>query len=232
MREFCPKCGTEKGPFVKGFCLNCFSAEQELAELPEEIPLEYCGRCNKFKYKNKFIEFNDAMLTDLILSKLKPKEASIDSVKINFVEVTEGKKLAVVEIEGTVDGKKISFDKKSVIKFRAGICDACMKASSNYFEATLQLRFDSLPDNAKKNKVMAEVYEFLAPMEKIDPLAKVIDIERDKKGFDLKIGSKKAAKDLADFLARKSKSRVIPSHKVVGVKNGEQKKRFTFCVRM
>ncbi|MFH1588564.1 MAG: 60S ribosomal export protein NMD3 [Candidatus Diapherotrites archaeon] len=233
MREFCPKCGTEKPPFFKGFCENCFVAEHELVELPEEIPLDYCPRCEKFKFKNKWIEFDEDKLRELVLTKLKPKDAEINWTRVRFLELTEGKKIAVLEINASLDGQKTEFDKKTVIKLHSNICDACMKSSSNYFEATIQVRFESEPSSSKINELMGLVHEFLEPLQKQDSLAQITDLTEQKKGFDLKLGSKKAAKDLADFLARKFNSNVIFSHSLIGMKpNGKPKKRFTFCVRI
>jgi len=56
MKEFCPKCGKDKGLFIQGFCSECSMQDHELVLLPEVIELEYCPRCNHIKAGHKWIE--------------------------------------------------------------------------------------------------------------------------------------------------------------------------------
>jgi len=44
MKEFCPRCGRETGPFIRGFCSECLQEKVNLADAPETIEMEYCKR--------------------------------------------------------------------------------------------------------------------------------------------------------------------------------------------
>jgi nonsense-mediated mRNA decay protein 3 len=233
MKEFCPKCGKENGVFVKGFCINCFLEDNELVLLPEKIELDYCPRCNKIKSGHKWIELTDDKLRELISSKLKPKEASIEWIRIHFIDdLSETKKIAVLTIKGLIEGKEIEFDKKTLIELKKTICDSCMKSVSKYYEATIQVRFDLEPTNKQRQIILNELNDFLDEKLKTNSLAKITGFREEKKGFDVLIGSKAAGKETALFLAKKFNSKIISSDSLVGVKsNGKPKKRLTFCIR-
>ncbi len=233
MKEFCPKCGTTKGPFIRGFCINCFKEDHELVFLPKKILLDYCSKCNKVKIGHKWVSLTEDNLREVIVSNLKPREATIEWVRIHFLEdLTELKKIAIVSIKGLIDGEEIIFDKKTSIELNKTICDSCMKSVSNYYEATIQVRFDSIPSNKQRATILNDLQNFLNKKNKTDALAKITGFKEEKKGFDVLIGSKQAGKETALFLAKKYGSKIISSDSLVGVKkNGKVKKRLTFCIR-
>ncbi|MBN2127762.1 MAG: 60S ribosomal export protein NMD3 [Candidatus Diapherotrites archaeon] len=233
MKEFCPKCGKDSGTFIQGFCSDCFIQDHELVSLPEVIELEYCSRCNHIKAGHKWVELTDDKLREIIASKLKSKEAVIEWSRINFLEeLTEGKRIAVVTIKGKINDSELEFDKKTSIELKKTICDSCMKSVSNYYECTLQIRFDENPSNKQRRAVMDELNEFLDARLAKDALSKITGMQDDKKGFDVLIGSKTAGKESALYLAKKFNSKVISSDSLVGLKsNGKPKKRLTFCIR-
>ncbi len=232
-KRFCPKCGKETLRPVKGFCAECFALDHALVELPKEIRVEFCKRCNKIRLKGQWNEQDERLLKDFVSSKLKEKELRVKGVKVNLQPLAEGSTVAELNISGTVDGEEISLIKQALLKPKRGICDACMKLASDYYEAILQLRFKEKKNREREGELKKKIERILKEKKKLDSLAKVIAFRKDRKGFDALIGSKKAAKDVAEALAKKAKTSVVFSHSVVGMdKNGKQKKRFTFCVKV
>jgi len=107
-----------------------------------------------------------------------------------------------------------------------------MKSVSNYYECTLQIRFDESPSSKQRRIVMDALNEFLDIRLAKDSLSRITGMQEDKKGFDVLIGSKTAGKEVALYLAKKFNSKIISSDSLVGLKsNGKPKKRLTFCIR-
>ena len=118
------------------------------------------------------------------------------------------------------------------IKKAITVCDSCMKLKSDYFEATVQIRFEGKLDYQRIHGEVQKAIQFLIAGQKEDPLSVLVSTKNDKHGVDLIIGSKKAGKDLANFLARDASTPVVATASLVGLLNGKPKKKFTFCVRL
>jgi NMD protein affecting ribosome stability and mRNA decay len=71
---FCPRCGKEKGTFIKGFCLDCYLKGHELAQLPSLMQIEHCKKCGKIRFKGKWLSQSEELLKDFVRFNIKPKE--------------------------------------------------------------------------------------------------------------------------------------------------------------
>ncbi|MEW6294972.1 MAG: NMD3-related protein [Candidatus Diapherotrites archaeon] len=232
MKEFCPKCGSKQKPFIKGFCMKCFLESKELIELPKELALEKCPHCSKFKLRNAWVEELWPSIEETVKSKVKALEGKIVSIEVSLKEEREEKITALAKIKMLAEGNPVQLLKEVPIKLSKVLCDPCMKLSSEYHESVIQIRFEREKEGEWLS-ILEKMHEKLEPLSRKDSLAKITKIEKERKGYDLWIGSKRAGKILAEDLARKFNSKVTYSYTTIGVKDsGKQKKRYTFCVRI
>jgi NMD protein affecting ribosome stability and mRNA decay len=233
VKEFCPKCGDRVGPFVSGFCVKCFQERNTLVFLPEKIPVEYCSRCESVRVKGRWIPFSKDVLKEIVLSKIKSGEHELLGATVDLMDLSDSKFLAVVSFKVRAGSSVIEGNIKSALKLGKGICDSCMKASSDYFEAIIQIRRGNKPIPSLDQGVMRELHDFFDALHKKDSSARIVSFGPVSHGFDMKIGSKKAGQKAAEYIAKKYGSKVITSFKLAGVDSrGKEKKRFTFCVRI
>jgi len=228
MAKFCPNCGTEKGPFYRGFCRDCFIAKHKLAEIPEKIELEKCNKCLKVMVSGRLAELNDSVLEKMIEKKTRIFELESPKFEFKFSDSDSGIS-AEIKIFGTLDSRPVFFEGKTQIVFKAMQCDNCMKQVSYYHEAIIQLRSE---DKKKLENALEKTKELVHSSGKKFPLAVIIDIKKSKNGYDLLVGSSKSAVMAARQIAKKFDSKIIVSSKLIGLdKKQKQKKRFTFCLR-
>jgi len=228
--KFCPKCGSKTGPFIKGFCKECFLQEHKLLQFSDKMDFQYCNRCDKILVQRNWTELNSLELIDFIKSKIKAKDFVIQDIEIELEKVAIKEFNALIEVKGILAENPLVL--RGVIKVRLvpGICDSCMKISSDYFEATIQARFEK--DFSEKEVVLNKFKELIDEMSKKDPLSRIVKTAKNKKGFDLVLSSNRAAKISSEKLAKKYNSKIIRSFSVIGVdKSGKEKRRYTYCVR-
>ncbi|MBU2099988.1 60S ribosomal export protein NMD3 [Candidatus Micrarchaeota archaeon] len=228
--KFCPKCGSKKGPFIKGFCKDCFLQDNKLIDFSERIELPYCKRCNKIKLQRIWAEQNSLELIDFLKTKIKSKDFQIQEIEIELEEAREKKFNALITAKGIFEDAPLIVHGIIKIILVSSICDSCMKISSDYFEAIVQLRFE---EETKKEKILNEFRKLISEMQSNDPLSRIVKLKKLKNGFDLVLSSNRAAKISSEKIAKKYFSRVTRSFSLVGVtKTGKEKKRHTYCVRI
>jgi len=231
MYKFCPKCGSKNGPFIKGFCKNCFLQDNKLIDFPERLELEKCKRCNKIKLQRTWNALNSLELIDFIKPKIKSKEFQIQNVEIELEELDEKKFNVLIEAKGIIDSAPLIVHGIIKLVLVSSICDSCMKISSDYFEAIVQLRFN--PESKIKEKVLNEFKKMVSEMQPNDPLSRVVKEKKLKNGFDLVLSSNRSAKIASEKIAKKYNIKVVRSFSLVGVtKTGKEKKRHTYCLRI
>jgi len=229
MMEFCPKCGTEKGPFIKGFCIKCFLEDNKLIDIDKKFHIAKCKRCGKILVSGRWVKDDADNLAKFLMSKIKWHNLAKKSLDIEIVREAKGAKL-YLNVSGEIEGEPITATYESFIEYRFQYCDACLKISSAYHEAVIQIRFQ---DKSKEKKVLFLVKEILASKLREDALAEIVRTMRRKNGLDLLIGSKKAAKLIVSELKKKYKASVKVSPSLIGItKDGKNKVRYTYSVRI
>lgn len=233
IQRFCPKCGKETNALIKGFCRDCFLHDHKLIVIPKEIELEHCKNCNKIRIKGNWVEQSKIALEDFVASKVKVKDLVDEKISVELTPLEDETTIASIIISGEFDGNALQLSEEIVLKPRTVLCDECMKASSYYHEAIVQVRYSFKPDEKTINSDLNEIKKVLDYESKKDSLAVLIDVIKQSTGFDVLIGSKHSGRHVAEHLAKKHGTKVVSSHKLIGVdKSGKEKKRFTFCVRM
>jgi len=234
MKRFCPKCGKEGSAekFVRGFCAECYASEHEIIAAPAELKVGHCKRCGKVLVGGHWVGQGAEELSEFVEKNIKIKGVTEPETEISLEPQSNGITLANISVDGKVEGSDVHVEKQVLLKPANVMCDACMKLASNYFEATIQIRFNGKPSQKQLNEKLREAEEFLRAERKHDALAQVIGVDRARNGIDLRIGSKRAAKAAAGALVKQTGGKVRHSFTLMGVdKSGKAKRRFTFCVR-
>jgi len=230
--RFCPKCGKKEGVFVKGFCKECFLQDNKLLEFPEKIQFQFCTRCGNIKVQRHWVEFDSINLTDFLKTKIKAKDFEIQGIEVELEEVTEKESNALIEVKGLAESIPLILNRIIKLEKVSGICDSCMKISSDFFEATVQARFKE-KNPVIEEKVFSEFQKLIEEMSKKDPLSRIVKKEKTNNGFDLILSSNRSARLSSEKIARKYSSKVVRSFSLIGVdKSGKQKRRYTYCVRV
>lgn len=228
MAKFCPNCGSEQGPFIKGLCRQCFLAMHRPFKIPDTIIIEKCQNCAKIKVAGKLFEQNNESLEKAVLRAAKITDLQEPKFKLVFLPAHE-KILVKIKVSGLIDSQAISLEKQTVLQLRNMQCDSCMKTVSYYHEAIIQLRSK---DREKLESAAEKTQELLSAFFKKDSLSRTIDIKKEKNGLDLFIGSKKSASKIVRQLSKKFGVKPVVSFKITGGdKDGNIKKRFSYCLR-
>ncbi len=227
---FCPNCGATKGPFIKGLCKQCFLNQNNLLLVPEEIKVEHCKFCNKIRLGGRWVEQGDKPLKNFLAKKAKVKELSGAKLSVSLEPLGETT-LARVKAAGSIDGNKLSVEAKTLVVPSETQCDPCMRLRSDYYEAKIQVRFDS-PTEKGRQELLEKIAKQLESLKPRDSLASIAQVVYNKKGFDVIIGSNRAAQKIAKKLSQTALAPVKKSSSLVGRdKRGKEKKRFTYCLR-
>jgi NMD protein affecting ribosome stability and mRNA decay len=136
---------------------------------------------------------------------------------------------ARINVKGFLDDVLVEQEKFITFKLGKVSCDACMKLVSNYREGIIQLR-------ASSNEEAEEMYRLtkgLIEKERAnDSLSGIVKTIKSKNGYELWIGSKKAAAKISRYVAKLYKVRVKSSKQLIGEDQaGEFNFRYTFCIR-
>ena len=230
---FCPKCGKKTRKLVRGFCASCYGEDHTLVELPRELVVERCKRCEKVRLSGKWVVQEQASLEQWIAGKSKSKELAGPQYKVSLEPQESGTTIASVNVTGTIDGIELSANASTILKPNTVLCDPCMRVTSNYFECVIQLRYEKNPSSEEIKQRLGWIEKQLKSFHETDSLASIVDSFPTRKGLDVHIGSHRAGKQIAERLARENHSSIERSNTQTGVdKNGKAKKRYTYCVRL
>ena len=228
-QNFCPICGKTTGRFIKAMCMECFQKKHSLAEIPDKIEFEQCVSCGKAKFSGKLALPNNELLASLVEKKVKVKDLENAALNVSIKE-SEEDLIANVLVKGIIDSVPLSFEKQVPLIPLKMQCDPCMRLKSQYHEAIIQLRGK---DRKRLKQALDELLNHLESLHAKDSLAAAIEVNENKNGFDLKIGSKKAAQSTAKHLQKLFDAETKRSSKLLGRdKTGNEKHRFTFLVRI
>ncbi len=230
---FCPKCGETKGQFIKGFCKKCFLEDNKILELAKRIDVPHCRKCGKIRVKGKWLGQSGQGIRQVVESQLKIKQLSNASVSIELAPQENGTTIAIVSASGKIGKDEASFDAQTLLVPKEIVCGDCNLLGANYYEAVLQLRFAKKMKREEFETVLAEIDSIAGRLHRKDSLAKITRIEKILNGFNVFLGSKRAAKKIVEHFERKHKAKTKSSFTLAGVDaSGKEKKRFTFLVRI
>jgi len=229
--DFCPLCGKTSGQFIKGLCRECFLKKHNPVEIPKSIEFEQCKACGKIKLFGKMIPFDREKLASVLEKKVHAKGLEKPTIHVSVSQTEQGLHAKALA-KGIIDSVPLAFEKTIDLELLPFLCDACMKLSSQYHEAIIQLRPKAMA-KAKLKALVPELIGFVESQRPGNSLAVVTEVGETGTGFDLKVGSKKAAQNAVRKMQAAFNAETKASSKLMGVdKKGREKKRFTFLVRV
>jgi len=198
--KFCFVCGKKTENLIEGYCEECYKKEFKLLETPE-ASFTICPRCNSIKYRN---DWQDIEIEELIKQKIKPLGDIVE------MKIEKNDKIHI-SVKGFLKGsKKLKKEVYTIpLKLNKVLCPQCIKKSTGYYEAILQLR----------GNITDDIIDF------IDRQAmkqnEFYRLERVKNGLDFYIVNKSFANRTAGLVKKRFKATIKKSFKVVTKKEGK-----------
>ncbi|HHQ45226.1 MAG TPA: hypothetical protein ENN13_03710 [Candidatus Altiarchaeales archaeon] len=136
----CPKCGRP----AKGLCIDCFLEDNPVTL--KDFRLEYCD-CGLVFVHGVWRDDVDKAVKELVASKLRyPLELDKPMAWVEYVLWGKHAKIHV-HVAALYLGNKVERDYEWNIPVAKRICPDCVKLSSGYFEAVLQVRAEDFDKN-------------------------------------------------------------------------------------
>ncbi len=210
--KFCFICGKKTEKLIKGYCEECYNKKFQLIEIPKEIFVTICTKCNKIKEKNMW---KDIEIDEFLRNKIKILGKDI---KIRF-EINDALKVyAKGFLEGSKNLKEEFYEVK--LKINKQVCLECSRKFGEYYEAIIQIRGNLTNDDINS----------------IDDIVLMgkgfYRIKEVKGGYDLFISNKSLAEKITEFLRKKYKAEIKKSYKLVTSKQGKDIYRNIILVRI
>ncbi|MCX8190257.1 MAG: 60S ribosomal export protein NMD3 [Candidatus Diapherotrites archaeon] len=222
MKLFCPKCGSEKGPFINHLCKSCYSEENELAVVPRKMLLPKCKRCGLILVKRHWVEESNEKIKVFLADNIRKFYVDDCSLEAKLEKDFIGYKGKVC-ISGKAFGKNVDKTYELEIRYEQKQCDQCKKKASSYYEAEIQIRADK-----ETTEKIIYFIESLNEIEKRDIVKKI----KNKRGADIFVISNRSAKKIAKAIERSFKTCFKASSTLRGInKNGKEQLRHTYLVR-
>ncbi|NPB00734.1 MAG: hypothetical protein GXO10_05105 [Crenarchaeota archaeon] len=237
MRRICPVCGREVDRLINGLCEECFRKSNPLVrDLPriDRLTFRVCAICGSVLYKGRWTRRIDVIrkhISDLIKTR-----GVITRVEIGDIELEEGEQEVEVKICGKAS-EKLSEEYcetyRVYVKLVPDICPTCRSIAMGKERALIQVRYVG-EKHTKEDLLLVRhiVSQVLAKSDEVQRGA-VIDIEETGSGFDIKLTNNTIAKAIAAAIHRAFPSRIIESHKLIGMdRSGKPITRLTISIHV
>ncbi|MEM3030330.1 MAG: NMD3-related protein [Candidatus Micrarchaeia archaeon] len=212
MEKICPRCGitNTRRNFVGSLCEKCFAATLSVT-CPDEVILQRCRACGRFRLKGEWRVASERELGDFITARCR-SPAEIISARVKFGE--PAKIILLVK----ADSSFVEVEREARVKREETMCCDCRRTRSGYYEAILQLRGSAAAVERARKKLAAalERSTFIAKTEEL------------REGIDLYVGSRSALQQVLAGFGYVLK----PSFKLAGVRGGKRTYRVTYVVRV
>jgi NMD protein affecting ribosome stability and mRNA decay len=217
--KFCPKCGKKAEKLYEGLCEVCFLSKFSLSKkLPDKITIKQCKFCGKFflgNHSGSIENLIEAFLQDF----LKEEELTSISYRIAENKLFLTLNLKINELEKTEE-KEVDLIIKRIT------CQTCAMKNSGYFQAIIQIR---APENLLP-EIKKEIEDQINYLSQYDNLAFISSFQEVKNGFDVFVGSKASAQQVARTLKLKYKAKIKITRKIAGKLKGKKVYRDTILI--
>ena len=213
MIKHCPTCDrtSDKVHFIGEFCEVCVTDKLKKS-IPNSVDISYCKRCGRIRIPGRHAAIDRITLMNAIVMGLPSTKAEIDVLSFD-------EKTAKVEFMINIDGNYAKFIKELDLRMKHAICRDCMRKSSGYFEATVQLR----GNDEVIQKIIKKLTVFLDDRE-----AFVTKAEKVQGGWDIYTSDKKLTQGFFRLHELKPKR----SATLFTIKDGKELYRDTYALRV
>jgi NMD protein affecting ribosome stability and mRNA decay len=230
--RFCAICGkklVEDSPHF-GMCLNCYSKEHPLFDLPEKFAINVCNDCGNYSKKDVWFEPTEDDLFSILSETvqkflLKPliKNNQIDlSFSFNEKSLVYSSKdlLKSVEvlIKGTLRGdSNVNRLMVVLLTINHTLCRNCSNIrGGTFFISILQLRVKDENQYEFIQKILEETTNFAENLFNKDSRQYISKVEDQKYGVDLYLSTNEIMNHIIKFLRSKYHFLLIRTKKLVG----------------
>ncbi|MCS7106728.1 MAG: 60S ribosomal export protein NMD3 [Acidilobaceae archaeon] len=238
MGRICPRCGSERGPFIGPLCSRCFSEVYRVAELPEELELRYCRSCGAYKLLGEWVsgpgEEGEAVREYAILvlgQKAKPS-VHLDEVSVRDAVTRyegHGAYTVLVKVRGRRGDAEVEEERKVRVKVLAQLCPSCLKRKSGTgHQAVIQIR----PLIGRLSEEYRREIEALLGTSEERLRSAVISLETLKEGIDVTVEDQSAARILANKIKGRFGGFVSESFKLKSIRGGERRGVLSISTRI
>ncbi len=236
-RCICPLCGRETDKLIDGLCENCFRKNNPLLrQVPsiDRLTFRICTSCGSILYRGRWTRRVDVIKKHII--ELLKTRGQISRIDVSDIALEEGEQEVMVQICGKASEKidrEYCENYKVYIKIVPDICPTCRSIIMGKERALVQVRY--VGEKYSRDDLLLVrhiINQVLAKSEEVQRGA-VIDIEEKSNGFDIKLTNNTIARAIASAIHRSFPSRMVESHKLVGVdRSGKPITRLTISIHI
>ncbi|MHA2182379.1 MAG: NMD3-related protein [Promethearchaeota archaeon] len=237
--RFCAICGKnldEDSPHL-GMCLNCYSKEHPLFELPNNFTINVCIDCGNYSKKDVWFEPSDddmfSILSDTVHKFLLKPLIKNNQIEFSFsfdenslvYSSKDILKSVEVRIIGTLRGSSNVKHQMAVkLILHHTLCRNCSNIrGGTYFISILQLRVKDENQYGFILKILEEINKFAANLFKKDNRQYISKVEDQKYGVDLYLSTNEIMNHIIKFLRSHYHFLLKRTKKLVGRDNQKGK---------
>ena len=233
----CPKCGKESDILLASVCKDCFFETFKLIELPLVLHVRICSSCGAYFQRSKWEDIGN--VEEVLLKAVENalfihSEAGDVEIYLEPREITPYIYIVKAEVDAIVRGEPVHAEAETEVRIQRTACDMCSRESGGYFEAIIQIRaagrFPTEEEKRRSSTIARETMESMR--RKGDRLAFISDIQEQKEGIDLYMGSMNASRQVCRLIVSELGGSFSESPTLVGMKDGKNVYRITFAVRL
>lgn len=211
-------------------CSKCY-LESKIKYPLTSFDITLCAHCKSMQLRKKWIEYDDVgtAIKNKVLWYLKKEYKNVEGITFEVYTEPTNEKVwhGTMRIKFEDDEIKYEFYAKIVRK----TCDVCSRMHGKYYEAIIQVRAASGEmDNNEKMKVVEVVEDALKLSG--DRRAFISKMSEVHGGIDIYISNNSVAQVAARNLSSTFSTDIMISKKLVGRKNGKNRYRTTYLVRI
>jgi nonsense-mediated mRNA decay protein 3 len=244
MRRFCPKCGSEKGELVGGFCASCYW-EKALEDFPRELRATVCKYCYRHLHGKRWIQRTDMKGEERIV------EAAVAEAE-RQLELPEGVEVAgiagavsarsedgepstvevTVRLEETGSGQEK--EAKVLVAIDHQLCHECYCAATGKYDAIVQVRAEGRALDALDRESVEGVIGGFSVRSEERGKTEISQVKDNEGGIDIKFTDLNPAKMFAKELASITGADLVESARIVGIdkRTGGRTYRTTIAVKL
>ncbi|HID25791.1 MAG TPA: hypothetical protein EYP23_04960 [Thermoplasmata archaeon] len=236
MNKFlCVECGRETTEISHGMCPKCYAKKVKLARIPPRVHLIICSHCGTVKHKNIWKEETlDNAIKRVVENTLSiSSELTEKTVSISCKSKGKNLYLCNVAVTGFLKNHEVTEQHSVEVVIDKQLCRRCSRKAGRYFEAILQIRAEKRePTDKEIQTIVTEVKENITSLEKQGKQVFVTEIVPAKGGVDLYMSDKGFTKKMMQMLHHRFGGETKTTAKQSGMKNGKQRYRMTYLVRL
>ncbi|NIM46700.1 MAG: hypothetical protein GTN40_00895 [Candidatus Aenigmarchaeota archaeon] len=210
--KFCFICGKKTENLINGHCEECYNKKFNLIEIPKDVLVTICSKCNRIKETNKW---KDIEIDEFLRNKIKILGKN---VKIRF-EIND---IARVYVKGFLeDSKNLKEEIHEVkLKIKKEVCLKCSRKYSDYYEALIQIRGSLTNDDINSIDDIVLMRKGFYRIKEV------------KGGYDFFISNKSLGEKITELLRKKYKTEIKKSFKLITSKEGKNIYRNIILIRI